>query len=65
MVGVVVKVGLKVLGKVVIGVGVVFLVIDVIELGCMMNDLIKKKGADVVKFLRVKVEEFDDICFVF
>lgn len=63
--GAVAKAGPKALGKVVIGVGAVFLVIDVIELGCTMNDLIKKKGADAAKFLRAKAEELDDICSVF
>lgn len=62
---VVVKVSIKVLGKVIIGVSVVFLVVDVVELGCMIYDLVKEKGVDVVKVLRVKVEEFERICFVF
>lgn len=59
------KASTKALGKVIIGVSAVFLVVDVVELGCTIHDLVKEKGADAAKVLRAKAEELERICSVF
>lgn len=58
------KAGAKALGKVIIGVSAVFLVVDVIDLGFTINDLVEKKGSDAATFLRAKADPLDQICSV-
>ena len=59
------KTSSKALGKMIIGVSAVFLVLDAIERGFTIRDLVSKKGADAAKFLRAKAEELDQKCSLF
>ena len=45
---------LRVAGQVIIGVSAAFLVWDAIDLGFSITDLVKKRGSDSAKVLRVK-----------
>ena len=58
------KVGAKALGKVIIGVSAFFLVIDVIDLGFTIKDLVEKNGSDAAMFLRAKADQLEEICSV-
>lgn len=47
----------------IIGVSILFLVWDVIDLGFMIRDIVENKGLEVVWFLREKVDEFEKVCW--
>ena len=50
----------KVVGKVIIGVNVVFVVWDTIELGFTIRDLVENKGSEAAKVLRQKAEKLEN-----
>lgn len=54
------KAGSKFAGKVIIGVNAAFLMLDAIDLGFTIRDLVQNKGSDAAKILRDKADELED-----
>ena len=54
--------GSQLLGKVIIGVSAVFLVVDAIDLGFTIKDLVENKGSEAAKFLREMADKLDKAC---
>lgn len=59
-----IKAGGKLAGGVIIGVGVAFLVLDVIDLGFTIRDIIENKGSDAANCLRQKADELEKVILV-
>lgn len=57
--------GSQLLGKVIIGISAVFLVVDAIDLGFTIKDLVEKKGSEAAKFLRKMADKLDKACSVY
>ena len=56
-----IKAGGKLAGGFIIGISTVFLTWDIINLGCTIRDLVKKKGSDAAKELKQKAEILENI----
>lgn len=55
------KAARKYAGKVLIAANIAFLMVDCIDLGCTVRDLVKNKGSEAAKELREKANQLEDL----
>ena len=56
------KAGSKLAGGLIIGVSIPFLILDAIELGFTIRDIVENKGSEAARFLREKADELEKGC---